>query len=202
MKVLIVAKTKMGGSVCVGAVSFEAKRSLRLLNKYGGNQPGNTPFEIGQIWDIQGEFPQPDKIKPPHTEDFHIQAMNNLRQQADVIQFLLQNVQIARGNPTGLFDGHLQWTGNGHGYISTGGLIPCYSTCFWQPNKSLRLAMDDNKPYYHYDANRSLKYGGLAQPISEIHANKIVRVSLARWWRPTSSDVGERCYLQLSGWYE
>jgi hypothetical protein len=28
-----------------------------------------------------------------------------------------------------------------------------------------------------------------------------MRISLARWWKPDDSELSERCYLQLSGWY-
>lgn len=46
----------------------------------------------------------------------------------------------------------------------------------------------------------SIKYVGFAEPINKIPAGTLVRVSLARWWRPTETSE-ERCYLQLSGWY-
>ncbi len=40
-----------------------------------------------------------------------------------------------------------------------------------------------------------------ARPI--IPANTLVRVSLARWWRPTNAepDFPVRCYMQIYGWH-
>ena len=35
-----------------------------------------------------------------------------------------------------------------------------------------------------------------------IPKGKIIRLSLAKWWKPEDSDIELRCYLQLSGWYE
>ena len=50
---------------------------------------------------------------------------------------------------------------------------------------------------------RGLKYVGEESPIKVIPAGTLVRLSLARWWRPEKSEPNfeERCYLQLSGWY-
>ena len=50
---------------------------------------------------------------------------------------------------------------------------------------------------------RGLKYVGEESPIKVIPAGTLVRLSLARWWRPEDSEPNfeERCYLQLSGWY-
>ena len=54
------------------------------------------------------------------------------------------------------------------------------------------------------DARVMWKEGGAdIVPIKVIPAGTLVRVSLARWWRPEDSEPNfeERCYLQLSGWY-
>ena len=47
-----------------------------------------------------------------------------------------------------------------------------------------------------------MPYVGFADPIERIPKGALVRVSLARWWRPDDApDMEERCYLQLSGWF-
>jgi hypothetical protein len=46
-----------------------------------------------------------------------------------------------------------------------------------------------------------ITYVGFEPAIELITHGSLVRVSLARWWRP-DDDSEERCYLQLSGWYD
>ena len=43
---------------------------------------------------------------------------------------------------------------------------------------------------------------GFAPKINKIPAGTLIRISLARWWKPDDVDIEHRCYLQLSGWYE
>ena len=61
----------------------------------------------------------------------------------------------------------------------------------------------DGRGYIVKDVLRGLKYVGEESPIKVIPAGTLVRVSLARWWRPEDSEPNfeKRCYLQLSGWY-
>ena len=46
----------------------------------------------------------------------------------------------------------------------------------------------------------NIPFVGFQSPIGLIPANTLVRVSLARWWANNNDE--ERCYLQLSGWYD
>jgi hypothetical protein len=46
----------------------------------------------------------------------------------------------------------------------------------------------------------SIPYVGFAEPLSEIPANTLIRVSMCRWWRREEYEE-EKCYLQISGWY-
>ena len=50
--------------------------------------------------------------------------------------------------------------------------------------------------------NRKITFVGFQNPVQLISAGTLLRISLARWWAPNDDDVEERCYLQLSGWYE
>ena len=68
-------------------------------------------------------------------------------------------------------------------------------------------ADDDGKRIrYRYptaDDGRTLTFVGFQQPLPQIPAGTLLRVSLAHWWRPDEMPDGElRCYVQLSGWYE
>jgi hypothetical protein len=83
------------------------------------------------------------------------------------------------------------------------GGVPGQSTGFWIPDRDLVLR-DDGK---HYDFRsrlgaRGLSYVGEPEAKSQLKAGTLLRVSLARWWRPPDvDDMEERCYLQLSGWF-
>lgn len=52
MEVLIVAKTKWGTYFCIGGIELQTNKFIRLMDLKGGYQPSNTPFKVGQIWDI------------------------------------------------------------------------------------------------------------------------------------------------------
>lgn len=99
-----------------------------------------------------------------------------------------------------MFDGTISFTSNGSGYVSTHAL-PRGSTGYWLPDAELVF----ESPYYKYRSGwteRRFKYVGADNPVSIIPVNTLVRMSLARWWRPQDQpDMEERCYLQLSGWY-
>jgi hypothetical protein len=48
MHVVVVAKTKIKDMLCVGGLSKDGCKGLRLLQANGHNQPSNTPFQIGE----------------------------------------------------------------------------------------------------------------------------------------------------------
>ena len=110
------------------------------------------------------------------------------------------NVKIWRGSTDILFDGHINWTPNGSGYISESGQIPENSVGFWIPDKELTRRDYNEKVRYSYPIRwRNITFVGFQDPLDSIPAGTLVRVSLARWWSPDENE--ERCYLQLSGYY-
>jgi len=205
MEVLIVSKTKMKDAVCVGAITQDGQ-FIRLLDSFAHNQPINTEFDIGQIWDI--EFQIRSDIIQPHVEDILVTSQRYIKQIniSNIYSILQQlNIQIWQGNPENLFNNCLQWDiwqGDTHqvlkGYINKE-CIPQNSVGFWLPDKDLYLK--DNR-YKYYNGNQifSIKYVGVAEPIDKINRNTLCRVSLARWW-DTNETTEDRCYLQLSGIY-
>lgn len=207
-RVLIVAKTQMGSVACIGGLSLDTNKSVRLLRSDGSNQPMNTLFDVGQVWEL--DFHRSSQITPPHVEDVFVTKEQYIGQQSNLRTFLIQRVQPWEGGPEKLFNGLLS-IDHTKGFISRRSGIPNCSTGYWLPDTELILTYRDNKPYYEIDylirisndssrRTLSIKYVGFSDPIPQIRVKCLVRVSLARWW--TRSGVNEeRCYLQLSGWY-
>lgn len=204
-RVLIVAKTRMYNAVCVSGLTIDTNRSIRLLRSNGFNQQVNTPFDVGQVWEL--DFHPSSQITPPHIEDVIVTKERHIGQQTNFATVLMQRVRPWQGEPERLFDGLLV-INNTSSYISQSKGIPKCSTGYWLPNIPLNLIQKNEKPYYqfkydifnHYQGTLSIPYVGFANPIQHIPANTLIRVSLARWWMPSGVDEG-RCYLQLSGWY-
>jgi hypothetical protein len=204
-RVLIVAKTRMSSAACVSGLTRDTNRSIRLLGPNRSNQPRNTSFDVGQVWEL--EFHQSPQITPPHVEDVIVTREDYVGQQANLRTILMQRVQPWQGEPEHLFD-ELLVIDNTSSYISRSTGIPKNSTCYWLPNRPLTLTLRNEKPYYqikydiynNYQGTLSIPYVGFADPIQQIPVKSLVRVSLARWWIPSGVNE-ERCYLQLSGWY-
>ena len=111
-----------------------------------------------------------------------------------------------RATGRAIFDGVIRFTWNRSGYISLQNPLPRCSTGFWVPDRPLALVQSGNKASYHYeraDLILRVSYVGTVPAVDNIPAGTLVRVSLARWWRPEDvPDLEERCYVQLSCWYE
>lgn len=207
MEVLIVSKTRMGkGHVCTGGITFPGLNSVRLLNRDGTYQTSATEFEINQFWDI--EFETALEIIRPHTEDVLILSKRKISRAFNGYDWLIRQEQIRnrvwRGSARLLFDNTVRWTAKRNGYISKPN-VPTVSTGFWVPDQD--LTYQDNHYTYRSSGtvrqNFNLAYVGTQRPIDRITAGSIIRVSLAKWWKPDDiDDIELRCYLQLSGWYD
>ncbi len=201
--VVIVARTRMyGGRVCVGALS-EAGENLRLMNEAcSSDRDQDSPYKVGDKWEITCEPCGPRR--PPHLEDIAVSKAKNLGRIDALAQYILKRAKPWKGTIETLFEGRIQFTRNGAGFISEAG-IPTGATGFWIPSSDLHLDHDErNKAgYYSQGDYRHLSYVGVQDTINIIKAGQLVRVSLARWWRPENADPDfeERCYAQLSGWY-
>lgn len=203
MEILITSKTHKGKAACVGGLVLENNRLVRLLNPGNWDQYADTDFDIGDVWDIQ--FYDRQDVEPPHIEDIIIQSKQYLRQ-IDINNHLLNcGVSIFRGSPNQIFNGRLGWTGNGSGYLGHRENLPSNSVGFWISDMDLTLD-EDGKHYNYPPANaftstKRFPYVGFAPTINIIPQGTLMRISLARWWKPEDSELSERCYLQLSGWY-
>lgn len=201
MKVLIVAKTHMAGAFCVGGLARDANQNIRLLQEDGLQQPVDTPYEAGQVWEL--EFRPSNHLRAPHLEDVLVSRHMHLGRVSNIKSTLLDRVCIWRGTVENLFEGLIQLTETKSGYISAETGIPGQSVGFWLIDQPLTGAEHRQKVRY-YTADYSLKipYVGVAEPVEQLQVGTLLRVSLSRWWRPYDKpNIEERCYLQLSGWY-
>ena len=205
MEVLILSKTYLGGNnVFVGGMVLENKQYIRLLNPDGWHPYLDTEYQIGQVWDI--DFQKVENLSDPHNEDVIVESQSYIRSIDDLSGFILQSgVRIWRGSIDHLFDSRLLWAEAGAGYISElQRNIPKHSEGFWINDKQINYEQDGHYlylPAYRHGSKRKMKYKGLAQPRASIPAHTLLRVSLARWWKPEGSVDEKRCYLLLSGWY-
>ncbi len=197
-RVLIVAKTRMHDAACVSGLTIDTNRGIRLLRSNGFNQQVNTPFGVGQVWEL--DFYPSSQIAPPHLEDVIVTKERLIGHCTDLASILKQRVKPWQGEPKQLFDGLLV-LGKTSAYISESTGIPQCSTGYWLPNTPLDLVEKNDKPYYqimydmynHYQGTLSIPYVGFTNPIQQIPANTLIRVSLARWWMPLSGINEGRC---------
>ena len=204
-RVLIVAKTRMDSGICVSGLTQVSNRGIRLLPKGRWNQPMDTRFELGQVWEM--EFQEAARVEPPHVEDVIVISTKYVGRATNLRGILMRRVRPWRGGPENLFNKMLTISAR-KCYVSRSGPMPPCSTGYWIPDRRLILDQNESKHYYLIEHKR--RYGGtlsqtlsirfvvLEAPLEEIPAGTLVRVSLARWFNVAGED---RCYLQISGWY-
>ena len=203
MKVLIVAKTRMGGGACIGAIT-EVGQSVRLIPFNEDPHDGaNREYEVGDVWDISSK--PATFLIPPHNENMVVYEKQHLlttRELEGAIE-LLMPPKI--GGPTVLYEGLLQSTGSGALYIAKQSGIPPYSTTFWRPDQPLSRDTEGKRVRYRYPTENgscTFTFVGFQEPLEVIPAGTLLRVSLANWWRPEDTPESEECcYAQLSGWF-
>lgn len=202
MEIIIISKTHKGQAACVGGMIVGSNQFIRILNQGKKYQPVNTDFNIGDIWEV--EFTKVNNIIAPHIEDIIILYKRFSRSVSNVSDFILNSgVTIFRGSPEHIFNGKLGWTGSGVGYIENKENLPDNSVGFWISDIDLKF---DGTHYLYdsdnfFDPTKKIKFVGFQSIIDVIPAGTLIRISLARWWKPEDSEMSERCYLQLSGWY-
>jgi hypothetical protein len=204
MDVIIVSKTRMANNfICVGGILANSKY-VRLLPSDGGNLDADSAFQIGDVYSIEFDT-QRSRMKAPHLEDILVTEQSykfSFSSKYEMIKYLVQelNIEIWRGCPETIFNGDLQWSSNGTGYISENGRIPNQSVGFWIPDRDL-IRNDLNKKikYWYLPGWKNISFVGFQEPVAKIPAGTLIRVSLARWWKSGSRE--SRCHLQISGWY-
>ena len=206
MRVLIVAKTRMGGGACIGGIT-ETGESVRLIPLNADPHDGaNREYEIGDIWEITGALET--SLIPPHNENFVVHSKSRLYRTEDTRE-LISAIELLMppktGNPCELYEGLLKTTGRGRLYIPVGDDVPPYSTIFWRSDLPLTRDTQDRRIWYRYPTENggyTLTYVGFQESPETIPAGVLLRISLALRWRPeTQPDAEERHYAQISGWF-
>ncbi len=201
-KTMVVCKTSMEDALCVGGLTLDKSERIRLLTSTGDNQPQDTSFEVGDVWDC--ELVPKRNTRKPHTEDMLASPKRKLWAIPNGREFLIEQLDLKPSRKRTLFDGLLDYTKAGSGFISERKGVPEYAHAFWRPRYGLRKRMDRGKTYYVYEGPSSrkfrLKYVGLEIPVERLHPGSVLHLSLARWWK--QPRVNEwRCFLMLSGWF-
>ncbi len=202
MEVLILSKTKYGNTqVCVGGICINNKQFIRLLNQGGYYQPADTQFNIGDIWDIT--FTVNPNRKEPHNEDVTIHTYKFVRKIYQLETYIKNmGVPIWRNNISNIFEAKILWQKNGKGYFSENiKNYPSHSVGFWISDIDLKYS-NGSYIYENNGVSRQIVYKGNQTALQIIPKGRLIRLSLAKWWKPEDSDIEARCYLQLSGWYE
>jgi ATP-dependent DNA helicase RecQ len=203
MRVLIVAKTRMGKGACIGGISSEG-HSLRLVAADAKtNETAGREYNVGEVWQIKCS-PAPSVI-PPHVENVIVRDKKRLPKTIDPIPIIERFMPPCNGGIEALYEGLTQFTGTGSLYIAERTGVPPYSTTFWIPDRPLLREADSKRIRYRYptsDGGRTITFVGFQEPVEVIEPGTILRVSLAHWWRPEGMIDGEyRCFVQLSGWF-
>jgi hypothetical protein len=197
-KVTIVSRTRMKSGVCIGGLTREDHRSVRLLPATGDHaHPADAPYKVGDVWDL--ELRPALAIERPHVEDALVVGGRRVAPQMGLGTWLAANTHPWTGGAEALYDGKLRLTPSGRAYISRDD-VSSVSVGFWLPNRD--LVLDETGTRYTApwrDNQISVAYVGECAPEPFICAGTLVRVSLSRWLLTRTGIEG--CWLQISGWY-
>ena len=118
--VLIVSKTQMRNSVCVGGIREDNCELIRIFDAQGYNLSPNVPYEIGDRWEMCVENVRHMRMEP-HVEDKRTRAIRRIENVGveGIARFINEHTQalgnrIVKGNLEQAFEGclHLQGTRN------------------------------------------------------------------------------------------
>lgn len=202
MKILIVAKTHMSQAFCIGAYDMDNCINIRLLTLDGKNQPLDTKFKIGQIWEVS--YIKRDNIIKPHIEDVLIGNCKFIKNIENITSYLINQVKIWKGSPTSIFDNKINFPIGKSGFLEQKNSNLNLSVGFWISDKDLELTILEDRKHYLYFGEQvySFPFVGVMKQVETIPKGTLLRVSLTRWWSPEPNQLPERCYCQLSGWYD
>src|SRR5262249_18734189 len=91
MRVLIVAKPHMRAAACVGGLALDNGHNVRLLLPNGANQPPNTAYEVGDVWELN--YRPKRVIVAPHVEDVLVNSARKVGRQDQLTGYLLSLIR-------------------------------------------------------------------------------------------------------------
>ncbi|MGD9752145.1 MAG: hypothetical protein AB7W59_14230 [Acidimicrobiia bacterium] len=201
MEALIVGRTHMSTSACVGAIDLQSGRSMRLFHN-SWTYPGRQDYLLGQVWHLN-VVPRPAaQIRPPHVEDVLVTSRRLTRSmtlpeaRAAVLAVALPWVCPLPD----VFDGCVE-SANNKPFVGNG-RVPSCSTGFWLADRPLELLTNEHSSHRYFTRQPpfwSMPYVGLDATPFLIEPGELVRLSLAGWWQGSWTPPGERCYVQVSG---
>lgn len=204
MNIVIVAKTSLGiHRVCIGGAEAETGECIRLLPPRARHWPQNVPLMIGDVWQVDAA--RVSELVPPHMEDHRVWNKRRVDCIDDLRGWIVTHCHVWEGGRDSIFDGCLSYSSRGKGYVAEGAIMPIRSVGFWTLPFDIeyhdKVYCRANNTVPLHGSHFAVKYVGLEPPRSRLLAGTLVRLSLARWFA-FRDDPTERCWLQLSGWYE
>jgi ATP-dependent DNA helicase RecQ len=202
-RVLIVAKTRQGGSACIGGLTSTGKSVRLIAPDAATNEHTNLEYNVGDVWRI--DYAPAETLIPPHVENILVWDKNFLEKHPDPISVIHKFMPPKMGGVDALYEGLAQAMPSGALFVSERTGLPSYSTMFWQPDRPLARVTEGRRIRYRYataDGGYTLTFVGFQEPLETIPEGALVRVSLAHHWRPPEKPDDElRCFVQLSGWF-
>ena len=73
MKVLIVAKTRHGSGACIGGITLDEGRSVRLIAADAAfNEHAGLEYNVGEVWEVDAA--PAEHVIPPHVENIIVRS--------------------------------------------------------------------------------------------------------------------------------
>ena len=77
MKVLIVAKTRHGSGACIGGITLDEGRSVRLIAADAAfNEHVGLEYHVGEVWEVDAT--PAEHVIPPHVENIIVRSKYRL----------------------------------------------------------------------------------------------------------------------------
>ncbi len=123
MKVLIVAKTRQGSGACIGGITLDEGRSVRLIAADAAwNEHIGLEYEVGEVWEVDAA--PAERVIPPHVENIVVRSKHRLGLMTDPVPFIEAHMPPRVGGTDLLYDGLAQATRTGALYIAERTGIP------------------------------------------------------------------------------
>ena len=87
MKVLIVAKTRHGSGACIGGITLDEGRSVRLIAADAAfNEHVGLEYNVGEVWEVDAT--PAEHVIPPHVENIIVRSKCRLAAMSAPEQFI------------------------------------------------------------------------------------------------------------------